>query len=151
MNEMSAYSRPGMNITEAEIIETWSKHYGLSVAQIVHRDRHSEVKIPRQILIYCLREYTDLSLVEVGKRLERDHATVLYACQKVKDCYLNDRELRGRLNDLLNELNELSGRVKHDTLVVKIRREDLFRRMPDLSDEEKNEPMQKLWVKYLNR
>ena len=151
MNEMSAYSRPGMNITEAEIIKIWSKHYGLTIAQVIHRDRHSEVKIPRQILIYCLREYTDLSLVEVGKRLERDHATVLYACNKVKDCYLNDRELRGRLNDLLNELNELSGRVRRDTLVVEISRDDILNLLPDLSEEEKDEPMIKLWVRYKNR
>jgi hypothetical protein len=151
MTDMSAFSRPGMKITEAEIIETWSKHYGLTVAQIVHRDRHSEVKIPRQILIYCLRTYTKLSLAKIGERLDRDHATVLYAYNKVKDCYLNDRELRGKLNALLDELNELAGKVRRDTLVVEISREDILNLLPDLSEEEKDEPMIKLWVRYKNR
>jgi chromosomal replication initiator protein len=151
MNEMSAYSRPGMNITEAEIIETWSKHYGFSVAQIVHRDRHSEVKIPRQILIYCLRTYTKLSLYEIGLRLDRDHATVIYAYKKVKETYLNDRELRGKLNALLDELNDLSGKVRKDTLQVEITRNDLLKLMPELSEDEQNDPMVRLWYRYRNR
>jgi hypothetical protein len=151
MTDMSAFSRPGMNITEAEIIETWSKHYGLSVAQVVHRDRHSEVRIPRQILIYCLREYTKLSLMNIGLRVDRNHTTVIYTCNKVRDCYLNDKELRGKLNALLDELNELAGKVRCDTLVVEISRKDILNLLPDLSEEEKDEPMIKLWVRYKNR
>lgn len=147
---MNPFVAPGIAITEQQLIEVWSKHYGLTIAQVIHFDRHNEIKIPRQILIYCLRTYLKLSLQKIGERLDRDHATVLYAYNKVKDCYLNDRELRGKLNGLLDELNELTGKVRRDTLAVEISRDDILKLLPDLSEEERQESMIKLWYWYKN-
>jgi hypothetical protein len=98
-----------------------------------------------------LRTFTDLTLYHIREIVHKDHATLIYSYRKVKDCYLNDKEIRVRLNDLLDELNELSGRVRRDTLVVEISREDILNLLPDLSEEEKDEPMIKLWVRYKNR
>lgn len=145
---MNPYVTPGIAITEEQIINIWSKHYGLTVAKIILKDRHDSIRIPRQILMYCLRNYTMLSLCEVGMRLNRDHGTVINAIRKVKDCYLNDRELRGRLNSLIDELNDLSGKIKLDRLVVEISRDDLFRLMPELTEDEKAESMGYLWHLY---
>jgi abortive infection bacteriophage resistance protein len=123
----------------------------LTVAQVVVKDRSNKIRIPRHILIYCFHDYLKLSLEESANRVGQDHATALNACKKVKDCYLNDRELRGKLNALLDELNELAGKVRCDTLVVEISRKDILNLLPDLSDEERDEPMIKLWVRYKNR
>jgi hypothetical protein len=98
-----------------------------------------------------LRTFTDLTLYQIGEIVHKDHATLIYSYRKVKDCYLNDKEIRVKLNDLLDELNDLSGRVRRDTLVVEISREDILNLLPDLSEEEKDEPMIKLWVRYKNR
>lgn len=148
---MNPYSAPGISLTPDEIISLWTRYYGLTLSDIHKKDRHMDIVRPCQILIYCLRTFTDLTLYQIGEIVHKDHATLIYSYRKVKDCYLNDKEIRVRLNDLLDELNDLSGKVRKDTLWVEITRDDLLKLMPELSEDEQNDPMVRLWYRYRNR
>lgn len=148
---MNPYLVPGIGLTSEKIIELWTNHYGLALQDILTKDRHSRLAIPRQILMYCLRTFSNLTLHEIGEIVQKDHATVIHSCRQVKSCYLNDRVLSIELNELLDEIKDLSGKITIDTLTVKITRDDLFRLLPDLTEEEKREPMAKLWSQYKNR
>lgn len=145
---MTHYEAPGISISEEAIVAAWSKHYHLSVTEIINKDRHADVVIPRQVLMYCYREFTKLSLTQIGDRFGRDHCTVLNAMRKVKDTYMNDRRERTRLLALLSELNETAGKIKYDRIVVEITRDDVYRLMPDLTDEDKTETLRVLWNRY---
>jgi chromosomal replication initiator protein len=51
--------------------------------------------MPRQIAMFLMREETDVSLLRIGAELgNRDHSTVLHACDKITREIANNDELR---------------------------------------------------------
>jgi chromosomal replication initiator protein len=59
---------------------------GLSLAELTGDKRTRRVVRPRQIAMYLARELTDASLPQIGRAFGgRDHTTVMYAVQKVRD------------------------------------------------------------------
>jgi chromosomal replication initiator protein len=56
--------------------------------------------------MYLCRELTDLSLPKIGECFgNRDHTTVLYACDKIGTLIKNDEALRENVNILKNTIN----------------------------------------------
>lgn len=64
------------------------EYYKIKAADLVSRNRSKSVAFPRQVCMYLARQLTDCSLQEIGAFLGgRDHTTVLYAEDKIKqDC-----------------------------------------------------------------
>jgi len=145
---MNPYTRPGLS--EDQVIDIWSRHYGLTIAQVIPKDRHNKVKIPRQVLMYCLRTFTGLSFGKIAERFDREHCTVLYSCRKVRETYIFDSELKLTIKALLDDLHEVAKLARNDTLMVEISRQDIWKLL-DLTEEEKQEPMINLWHRYKNR
>jgi len=71
----------------AQLVEAVVLVTNISVADIEGRKRIRRIARARQILCYLAREYTDMTLSEVGVYLGgRDHTTVIYGASKVKQC-----------------------------------------------------------------
>ena len=82
---------------EAVIVE----HYALKSGDLQSPRRTKSIAFPRQISMFLARELTDLSLEEVGKALGgRDHTTVLYAVNKIKNLLESDLNLRNTIDTL---------------------------------------------------
>ncbi len=59
---------------------------GLTLSELTGDKRTRRVVRPRQIAMYLARELTDASLPQIGRAFGgRDHTTVMYAVQKVRD------------------------------------------------------------------
>ena len=57
--------------------------------------RDKAIVMPRQIAMFLMREETDVSLLRIGAELgDRDHSTVLHACDKITREVANNDELR---------------------------------------------------------
>jgi chromosomal replication initiator protein len=57
--------------------------------------RDKAIVMPRQIAMFLMREETDVSLLRIGAELgNRDHSTVLHACDKISREIANNDELR---------------------------------------------------------
>lgn len=83
------------NITPSQVIETVSKHYSLSVPEIVSAGRSKELVLPRQIAMFLIRQETDASLPEIGGLLGgRDHTTVMHGIERIKDRLETEDQLR---------------------------------------------------------
>lgn len=72
--------------SEAErIVNTSARMYGVTTEELYEHTRRANVVVPRQIAMYLLRTDLGLSYPSIGKQFDRDHTTVIYACNKVKE------------------------------------------------------------------
>jgi chromosomal replication initiator protein len=88
-----------------DIIRRVAEAFGISVEQILARDRSRQVALPRQVAMYLLREEAQISLPQIGAALGgRDHTTVMYGCDKVADLIEQDDRLRRQVVDIRDQL-----------------------------------------------
>ncbi len=87
------------------VVETVARAFGLDADQILGRDRSRKVALPRQIVMYLLREESSASLPQIGDALGgRDHTTVMYGCDKIADLLETDDKLRRQVIDIREKL-----------------------------------------------
>ena len=72
-------------ITCDAIKQAVADYYGISAAELTAKRRSREIVIPRQVAMFLAREMTDLSLTQLGAAFQRDHSTILHACDKVSE------------------------------------------------------------------
>jgi chromosomal replication initiator protein len=87
------------------VVETVASAYGISVDDLLARNRSRQVALPRQVAMYLLREEAQISLPQIGEVLGgRDHTTVMYGCDKVADLIEQDDRLRRQVVDIRDQL-----------------------------------------------
>jgi chromosomal replication initiator protein len=87
------------------VIQMVAEAFGVTVDQIMARNRARQVALPRQIAMYLLREEAQISLPQIGEVLGgRDHTTVMYGCDKVADLLEQDDRLRRRVVDIRDQI-----------------------------------------------
>ncbi|MHB1385407.1 MAG: helix-turn-helix domain-containing protein, partial [Bellilinea sp.] len=88
-----------------QIVSAVAAAYGLKKEQLLGRDRSRDVALPRQIAMYLMREVGNASLPQIGEAVGgRDHTTVMYACDKIKDLIERDDRLRRQVLQLREQL-----------------------------------------------
>jgi chromosomal replication initiator protein len=72
------------NITPELIKKYVCRHFNIKISDIESSKRSRNLAFPRQIAMYICRDLTDLSLPKIGEAFgNRDHTTVLHACDKI--------------------------------------------------------------------
>lgn len=93
-------------ISPDEIINTVAKYFKITTKQIRSKKRTKSIVVPRQIAIYLIRTYTDLSLKDIAAKVNRkDHSTVIHALKKIESLKSDNQIIAGdisRINSLLN-------------------------------------------------
>lgn len=80
------------------VVDVVASVFGISKEKLLSRERTREVALPRQVVMYLLREEANVSLPQIGEVLGgRDHTTVIYACEKVADMIERDDHLRRQI------------------------------------------------------
>jgi chromosomal replication initiator protein len=93
---------PQRRITIALIKERVAKHHGLTVKEMDHQRRDQRLAAPRQIAMYLATELTDCSLPQIAREFQKkDHTTVMYARDKVKNQMTNDEVYRNKVRALM--------------------------------------------------
>jgi chromosomal replication initiator protein len=78
------YNPKKRQITPERIVKAVSEYYGVALEQLKGQKRDKAIVVPRQIAMFLMREETDVSLLRIGAELgNRDHSTVLHACDKI--------------------------------------------------------------------
>ncbi len=92
-------------VTPTRIINIISSFYEINSKYLLEPTRKKEYVKPRQILMYLLRELTNLSYPTIGEKVGgRDHTTVMYAYEKIK------KEIQ-KNQDLAKEIEILKERI----------------------------------------
>jgi len=89
------YNPKKRQITPERIAKAVSEYYGVALEQLRGQKRDKSIVVPRQIAMFLMREETDVSLLRIGAELgNRDHSTVLHACDKITRESAGNDELR---------------------------------------------------------
>ena len=92
------------NISPAKVLELVASQQGVSVQDLIGQNRSAKVALPRQMAMYILREFNEISLPQIGELLGgRDHTTVMHGIKKVSE---NDKLKKQVENMWQNFLNQ---------------------------------------------
>jgi chromosomal replication initiator protein len=89
----------------SRVVDVVASAFGISREKLLSRERTREVALPRQVVMYLLREEANVSLPQIGQVLGgRDHTTVIYACEKVANMIEKDDHLRNQILQIREKL-----------------------------------------------
>ena len=87
-------------VTVRDIQKKVAERFSLTVKKLKeHRNTHT-VSTPRHIAMYLARELTPESFPEIGRQFGFDHASVVYACKKIRRRAEHDKEFKKLLDRL---------------------------------------------------
>ena len=91
------------------ILDHVADRFNISVANIKSSRRHPDIKYARWFVINLACKYTTLSSMALGRALNKDHTTILYACNKLPSHIANDSNLEYLYQSIIQELEEEYG------------------------------------------
>jgi chromosomal replication initiator protein len=98
--------KPKKKISPEKVIEVVCDFYNVSKKEVLSNSRKKEVVLPRQVIMYLLREELKLSLPSIGVKLgNKDHTTVGYACEKVEEKIKKEGDFIKEIEILKERLN----------------------------------------------
>jgi len=101
----------------SEITALVEQSFGISKSELVSKSRKALIVWARQVAMYLGRRFTLLSLDQIGKSFERDHATVLYAYEKVVETLQRHPNKKYEVEFLIQKLQKRLPRESCDFLV----------------------------------
>jgi chromosomal replication initiator protein len=99
------------NISVENIQRAVAEYFNLSLADLTRKKRTKNVVLARHIAMYIARKITDYSTIELGQYFGgRDHATVIYSCEKIQDMILSDPNLDATIQKIERIIKENSAK-----------------------------------------
>lgn len=93
-------------ITFDLIAETVCNFYNIDNDLLYSKSRKREISDARQVVMYLAKKYTPMSSTNIGVRLSRNHATVLYACSSIEQRMELEKKLREDMAIIEGELKK---------------------------------------------
>ncbi len=91
-------------ITIEDIQQVVANEYGISVEELMSKQRKEKFVFPRHIAIYLAHELTDMSWTDIGKAFDKDHSTTIHASDKIKNMIINDPFFAEVINKIINKI-----------------------------------------------
>ncbi len=89
----------------ADIQNAVCRHFRLSSAELLSKDRHKSVAFARQVAMYLCRQRLKCSFPELGRAFgNRDHTTVMSAVRRVEQLRKKDPEVDAHLEAIAERL-----------------------------------------------
>ncbi len=98
---------PMRRVTIASIKERVAKAHGLTVKELENQRRDQRLAFPRQLAMFIACELTDASLPQIAREFgKKDHTTVMYARDKIKDMMERDEAYRSKVRSLIATIQQ---------------------------------------------
>jgi chromosomal replication initiator protein len=92
-------------IEPTQVVSAVASAFGVTSDRLLGRDRSREVALPRQVVMYLLRDAANISLPQIGEALGgRDHTTVMYGCEKIADLIERDDRFRRQVLQIREQI-----------------------------------------------
>ncbi len=92
-------------VSVSDIINKVSEKFDVSQEDLKSKSRHSRIIQPRFIGMYLARDLAGMTTTDIGKEFgDRDHSTVINACNKITEDINSNPEFKELINDLIIEL-----------------------------------------------
>lgn len=82
------------------VTQAVSSYFKLEADTLFTKTRKREISDARQIVMYLAKKMAGMSLKNIGNKLGRTHATVLYACRNIEERMPIDKELRASIEGI---------------------------------------------------
>lgn len=89
------------------IMDEVSKHYNVSINDILSTKRNKDIAVPRQIIMYLCDKLTEDTKSNIGSKLNRDHSTVISGINKVREMIENDPSFEKNIDSLIKTITSL--------------------------------------------
>ena len=92
-------------VTAEEVMGLITSEFAITARELIGKSRTQAISMPRQISMFLLREHTESSLEDIGRIFgNRDHTTVIYAVNKIRERSRTDRMFKELLDGLSSRL-----------------------------------------------
>ncbi len=91
------YTTKSSNMTYEGVMKIVSEEFHVKQEEIVSAKRNQEFVLPRQIVMYLLDDILHMSYSQIGKKMGRDHTTVMHGKEKIVEELNVNEELRQRV------------------------------------------------------
>jgi chromosomal replication initiator protein len=93
------------SLNPKDILNTVAAFYDVPVSDILGQCREKRMVIPRQIIMFLMREEIKSSFPTIGQELGgRDHTTAMHAVDKIRNDYDNDEKTRREIEQIKQRL-----------------------------------------------
>jgi chromosomal replication initiator protein len=98
---------PLRKVTISLIKEKVARFHGITVKELEGQRRDQRLTVPRQIAMYLACELTNASLPQIAREFgKKDHTTVMYARDKVKQQQDRDPEFRSKVRSVQTTITQ---------------------------------------------
>ncbi|WKS94688.1 chromosomal replication initiator protein DnaA [Riemerella columbina] len=105
INKISTNQKKVIDIPHIQ--EVVCDYFGIKREQLLSKTRKREIALPRQLAMYFAKELTDATFSKIGKEMgNKDHSTVMYACDAVRDGAKVDKQMRKYIKELKEKINQ---------------------------------------------
>lgn len=89
------------NINAHGVVQKTADFYNLRADDILGKKRDREIVIPRQVVMFLLRNDLNLSFPKIASSLGgKDHTTIIHGSKKIEDLISSDSEFENEINRL---------------------------------------------------
>ena len=81
-------------ITFEAIVDTVCSQFAIDTTLLYSKCRKRNIADSRQLIMALAKRHTKMSSTDIGLKLNRDHATVLYACKTIEERLSVDKEFK---------------------------------------------------------
>ena len=87
------------------ITEAVASHYNICPDLLFTKSRKREVSDARQIVMYLAKKIGKMPLTTIGHKIDRTHATVIYACNTIEDRIATEKKLAAVIDAIEAAIN----------------------------------------------
>ncbi|MCL2441486.1 MAG: chromosomal replication initiator protein DnaA [Treponema sp.] len=99
------------NLSMDKIIRVTAEYFSLTPNDLKGRKRTQNIVFARQLAMYIGKEMTEYSTTEIGQDFGgKDHTTVMYSIQKIKEKLLTDPTLELTIETIIRSIKEFSAK-----------------------------------------
>ncbi|MCL2696660.1 MAG: chromosomal replication initiator protein DnaA [Oscillospiraceae bacterium] len=96
-------------VTVEKIINEVAAIYNVTNEDMRSQSRSAQISTARQVAIYVISKTTSLSYTAIGQEFGgRDHSTIVYAINKVKNIIKRDNSYRASIDDIIKNMGSIT-------------------------------------------
>jgi chromosomal replication initiator protein len=93
--------------TLEEIRALVCQYFKIEPAVLESKSRKANHSYPRNVYVYLCRQHTGMTVEEIGRSINRNHSTVLYACEVMERKLKADAKVKNQIGFLTQKLKAL--------------------------------------------
>ncbi len=104
ISELLGEAEP-ISVTVEKIFTAAYRKYGISKEQVTGKNRSKDIANARHIVIYLIREMTEMSFPNIAKIFERDHSTIISSYNLIATKVFSEPLFASEIGDLKKDIS----------------------------------------------